>query len=368
MTKKHRTGLQSKISHIFAGVPIPKKSRSGPKSEKPENEQSVSEPKPSQEEAQIEKTISKKQPLPSQLPDEETPIIEQLTEQSIEKDDKSEEVITAEENNHIFSTDKPIVEEPVLEIQDEAQPAQKPFVKQQQELKVTDEKKTPITKESEIDEPYIEKSDSLIDKSTAPIGSKFNVAEIRNPVETRMKPPLSRTLKADIAQTKTMQANKKTSRRLKGKRISKKQEMNPTKQKTMIALIVVLSIVLVLLLVKPFDRFSKNTSGNTAAVINNSQVPAASNFKAIEIDWPEPPVYDSDILRDPMELGQTIKESNELIVKGISFFLGKPLATIGEDQYEVDEEVIPGVKIIEITENYVKFERDGKAWTQYIGE
>ncbi len=364
MTKKHRTGLQSKISHIFAGVPIPKKSRPDSKSEKPEPEQNASELTPSQKEVQIEETITKKQPIPSKLPEEEQPVVEPSTEKIV----KNKEGITAEEKNQESSSDKPIIEEPVLEIKNEAPPTQKPVIEQQPKLKPVSKKTMPTPKIPEADEPFIERREVLIDKPAAPIGSKFNMAKIREPAETQMKPPLSRTLKADVAQTKTIQSTRKTPQRLKSKRVAKKPETNPTKQKTMIALIVVLSIVLVLLLVKPFDRFSKNTQGSTATAINNSQVPAASNFQAIEIDWPEPPIYNSDVLRDPMELSQATQESKELIVKGISFFQGKPLATIGEEQYEVGEEVISGVKIIEITENYVKFEKDDKAWTQYIGE
>jgi len=372
MTKKHRTGLQSKISHIFAGVPIPKKSRPGSKSEKSESEQNSHELTSPQKETQTEEIVINKpeenQTISSKLPDAEQLVVKPLAAQSTEEVIKSKEEISEAEKNQESSIDKPNIEEPVLEIQDEAPPTQKPVIEQQPEIKADSEKVKPTPNISEADEPFIEKREVVIDKPAAPIGSKFNVAEIREPVETLKKPPLSRTLKADIAQKRTKQTTRKTPQRLKSKRIAQKPATNPARQKTMIALIIVLSIVLVLLLVKPFDRFSKNTSENTYTPANTSQVPAASNFQAIEIDWPEPPVYNSDVLRDPMELGQATKESKELIVKGVSFFQEKPLATIGKEQYEVGEEVISGVKIIEINENYVKFERDGKTWTQYVGE
>ena len=388
MTKKHRTGLQSKISHIFAGVPIPKKSRPRSEPEKPEPEQDVSELKLSQEEEpQIEETVTQEsteeQPVTSQLPDDEPLVVESVDEQSTEIEDESEKDIAAEEKIQEPAIDEPIVEEPVLEIQDEASPVQEPVIEQQSELKETDEKQVipiPVPKEPEIAEPIVEESaveipvnvppvkEPVIEKPSAPMGSKFDVTEVEEPVETQKKPYLSRTLKADVAQARTMQVTRKAPKRLKSKRITKKPATSPTRQKTMIALVIVLSIVLVMLLVKPFSRFSQSTSGNTGAATNGSQVSAVRNFQDIKIDWPEPPVYNSEILRDPMELGQATKESKQLIVKGISSVAGKPLATIGKDQYKVGDEVIPGVIIKEITEKYVEFERDGETWTQNVGE
>ena len=260
---------------------------------------------------------------------------------------------------------------------------QEPVIEQQSEFKETGEKQVkpiPVPKEPEIAEPIVEESaveipvnvppvkEPVIEKPSAPIGSKFDVTEVEEPVETQKKPYLSRTLKADVAQARTMQVTRKAPKRLKSKRITKKPATSPTRQKTMIALVIVLSIVLVMLLVKPFTRFSQGTSGSTGAAANGSQVSTLSDFQNIKIDWPEPPVYNSGILRDPMELGQATKESKQLIVKGISSVGGKRLATIGIKNYGVDQEVIPGVKIVEITENSVKFERDGETWTQNIGE
>ena len=414
MTKKNRTGLQSKISHIFAGVPIPKKSRPVPKPDKPESESDAyelslaKEDEPHVEEKEIQES-PEEQPMPLQSQDEEQLIMEPSEEPLREVKDKGKEDVAAEEQIQEPSVDeqkqelketvakqdtpislpkepevdKPVVEEPVLEIQDEGSTEQEPVIEQKPELKETVAKQVkpiPKPKEPAIDEPVVEEpvmeipvdvppvKEPVIEKPAAPIGSKFDVTEIDEPVETQKKPPLSRTLKADIAQTKKMQAARKVPKRLKSKSITKKPATNPTKQKTMIALVIVLSIVLVMLLVKPFSRFSQNTGGSTGVAVNVSQVPTVSNFQAIKIDWPEPPVYNSAILRDPMELGQATKESKQLTVKGISSVGGKRLATIGIKNYGVGDEVIPGVKIIEMTEDYVKFERDGETWTQNVGE
>jgi hypothetical protein len=340
MAKKSRTGLQSKISHIFAGVPIPKKkrSRSKPSSSKPEPD--AIEITQSQDEKILTEELviqepSVEQPLPPQPQDDKPLVVETPIEQPMEVEDQSEKHLAPEPLPEESSVKESIVKKPVMEIPVE----------------------TPLVKEPIVEEPSI------------PFGSTLDVIEPQESVETQQKPPLSRTLKADVAEKSAVRISRKAPIKSKDKRFGIKPATSPTGQKIKIALIIVLSIVLVILLVvKPFSWSPQNIDGDPGTIPNGSQISIFNNIRGIEVDWPEPPIYNPDELRDPMELSSAqdiFAATQELIVKGITISETKKYALIGIQIVE-EGDVIFGVRVVKINPDSVVFEKDGETWIQEI--
>ncbi|MHC4074274.1 MAG: hypothetical protein ACYSW0_07540 [Planctomycetota bacterium] len=142
-------------------------------------------------------------------------------------------------------------------------------------------------------------------------------------------------------------------------------------------MVLVLSILLVVVLARPFGASRRNPAGPGAAGQPTAGISAKTNA---EIGWQRPDVYPAH-LRDPMSLdsqGQPVivKRSN-WTVTGITTSEDRSIASIETQtmqdgriviQTETVEEgdTVLGATIVEISRSTVTFEKDGDTWKQEV--
>lgn len=154
-------------------------------------------------------------------------------------------------------------------------------------------------------------------------------------------------------------------RRKKEKLASPRAGVSPARQKVAVAMVVVLTILLVVLLVRPFQKRTPMpvTSGTTVQA--KAGVLSRAN---IRIDWPVPQKY-SENLRDPMILNAAqevrVETPGVLDVRGITYSEDRKFAVIGTKTVQ-EGDTVEGATIIKINPNSVEFERDGKRWIQEV--
>ncbi|MBN2181279.1 MAG: hypothetical protein JW715_05145 [Sedimentisphaerales bacterium] len=322
MAKKTRSGLQSNISHIFAGVPVPKKKQPDHTKDKPESSESETV---KAEEMPVEKP-PEKQPAPSEISREKPPVTESLAQESF----ISQSPIEQKKN------EQPLVE-PVVD-------------------------KKPIIKEPSVGQP------------SAPYNEAIELPDIEEPIEAIQSSPAvgSPVLpKSNVAEQRMVTGPQKVSFASKQKRIKRvksKAGVNPRKQTTMVVLAVSLSILLFFLLVKPFGksprRISDSRTGRTP-----TQQSSKIGRRDVAIDWTAPSEYPTEI-RDPMLLSsqqQFYSKTWKPNLVGIVYNENQKYAIIGKEIVKEGEE-INGLKIIKINKDSVEFERDGQKWTQEVRE
>lgn len=137
------------------------------------------------------------------------------------------------------------------------------------------------------------------------------------------------------------------------------------RQKTAVAMVVILSVLLVVLLVRPFQKPAPRPAASGTA--GQAKATVASRT-SIRIDWPIPQKY-PETLRDPMILSaqQEVKIETPvtLVVKGITYSEDRKYAVIGTTTVQ-EGETVEGATVIKINPNSVEFERDGIRWTQKV--
>jgi len=154
-------------------------------------------------------------------------------------------------------------------------------------------------------------------------------------------------------------------RRKKERLVVPRTSVSSARQKVAVAMIVVLSILLVVLLVRPFQKRTPMpvTSGTTVQA--KAGVSARTN---IRVDWPVPQKYPENI-RDPMLLGASQKVVTQtpdvLVVKGIVTSEDVRVAVVGTEMLK-EGDTVQGATIIKINPNSVEFEKDGKRWIQEV--
>ena len=169
--------------------------------------------------------------------------------------------------------------------------------------------------------------------------------------------------------------------KLKTKIFSRNSGVGSGRQKTMVLLIPILSIVLIFVLTRvlstPARTLAKPQAPNPAGAAANSDD---------RIAWEIPAAYPA-ALRDPMELPSAMapepepnepqqqgpngdvvevtEDTEKLIVKGILHSEDRPAAVIGAKiVYEGD--VVLGATVVKINQNTVEFSREGERWTQNV--
>ncbi len=312
MKKKNRTGLQSKVSHIFAGVPIPKKRRS--RSGMPEQE---SETKDSQQTPDTQ--ISAEEPLTL-----EPPVVEPPKQQTPQTQKQAEATPDEEKSNTLPQSEEPVLKQlPMIELP-EAQPS-------------------------------------------IPLRQTIEPPEIDEHVEAVKEPFPGKSVKAGITKQKAAKTPRKTTIRSKDKRSASKAGPSSRKQTTMVILVIALSVLLFFLLFKPFSKSSYNITGPGASQPVGSQPASQTSAANIAIDWQIPDVYPTNI-RDPMILGsqqQFYSETWKPNLVGLVYNEEQKYAIIGTEILQEGEE-INGVKVLKINKDSVEFERDGQKWTQVV--
>lgn len=189
----------------------------------------------------------------------------------------------------------------------------------------------------------------------------------QKPVEPLPAAPRPKVTEIKVPEQITKQIPRKISRRRKDKLFAPKAGVGSSRQKSGIILFVVLSTALVIVLARPYlTSLRKPAASRTAGQTNTGNSTKAN----IEIDWPMPPVYSTD-LRDPMELGSRqqirVETSDGLVVRGISYSEDRKYAVIGTQTVQEGDIVLgTKIRIKKINPNSVEFEEDGKTWTQEV--
>ncbi len=345
MAKKHRTGLQSKVSHIFAGIPLPKKRRSrtrqpDKKSDSNELLQTPAEQLPVEE-----------QPVALEIHVEQTPVVESMAEESSALKTPEEQKQFEEPPVEQLMAPQPQIEEPAVEqpITPETPTQEKPDTQPQVE--------EPIRGQPPLIEPPVE-------QASVPFSQTIEFPVIEEPVEALQEPSSVKPLKTSITEKSVVKIPRKVSVRPKGKRLASRTRISSRRQTTMVILVIALSILLVFLLVKPFAKSPQNITGSGVVGPVRSRLAAQTD---IVIDWQTPDVYPTDI-RDPMLLAsqqQFYSKTWKPNLIGLVYNEKQKYAIIGTEIVQEGDE-INGVKIIKINKDSVEFERDGQSWTQEV--
>ena len=154
-------------------------------------------------------------------------------------------------------------------------------------------------------------------------------------------------------------------RRKKERIVAPRAGVSSARQKVAVAMVVILSILLVFLLVRPFQNRPSSPAVSGPAGQARAGVSPKANIK---IDWPVPRKY-PESLRDPMLLGAmqevVTQTPGVLVVKGITYSEDRKFAVIGTETFK-EGDMVQGATIIKINPNSVEFEKDGKRWTQEV--
>ncbi len=146
------------------------------------------------------------------------------------------------------------------------------------------------------------------------------------------------------------------------------------RQKIMMALIPVLFIIMIFMFRQVLWKEPEKTK---AASDNDKVIITVAKSSGSEIDWKVPDPLPVD-MRDPIKIkiekshvSDQIKSSNndieELDVKSILYTEDKPSAVIG-DRIVYLNQTVNGVTVVEIHQEYIVCEKNGKRWQQRVNE
>lgn len=320
MTKKDRTGLQSRISHIFSGVPIPKKSHLA-------GDGSIAAPKP--EESDV-----------TQMPASAEDVIEWKTE-------------------HQADTGNSVIEKPVSESQSPRQTPAEEDSKQTtpaEQISIIQNTEN-IAQDTEYSAPQFIAGAEAGSSLDIPKESPF----IEPPVKTPVRVP------AFVIEKKAVPpGHQKSTPRPKVKAKAKagrpKTDAGWRRQKVQLAVLIGFSILLVFILFNPFKVYSRAISP-AGAGLKEPALTVGTDNAIIKVNWLVPLDYPPDI-QDPMGASVMPVEPQSLIpiVTGITISEDKRQVVISGYPYPVDEgQQINGFTVSKIpTEKEVIFEKDGQ--------
>ena len=362
MAKKNRTGLQSEVSHIFAGVPIPKKrrSRSGRHEQKPETkeetQQTPAEQPPSEQPAAepiAEESLTQQSPM-EQEQIEETPVEQsQVTQPQIDQSTTEETPI-----EHLMAPQPQIEESEVEQPTVPGTPLEEPIIveipaEEKQDIKLPVERPT-------FEQPTV--MEPSVDQSPVPFSDTIEVPELEEPLEAVKQPASVMPPKTRVAKESAAAVPRKVSVRKKDKRFVSKSSASSRRQKTMVILVIALSILLFFLLVKPFKKLPQNITGRELAASANFGNNVKPDIDSMKIEWTVPDIYPTG-LRDPMKESsaqQLYSKTGTPIVRGISYSVEQKYAIMNTGDIVQEGEDIFGWKVLKINPDSVIFEKDSK--------
>jgi hypothetical protein len=160
--------------------------------------------------------------------------------------------------------------------------------------------------------------------------------------------------------------------RMKDKLFAPKPGVGTSRQKVMVVLVPVLSIVLILVLVKVFSVPSR-----TIAEYREVEPAGTVAASAHEIDWEIPAPYPK-IYRDPMRFGSATTASSatekltdgstrKLNIKSIVYSEDNPSVVIGNRIVHEGDKVF-GATVVKINKDSVEFEMGEQRWKQNVRE
>jgi hypothetical protein len=336
--RKGKIGLQKEISRIFTGIQIPKKEGTGgignpvaPPSAHPAPPQAPA-PHTNPPESHTAAPVPPKTAVPS--PVQQSPVVHtNSAAAALSAQHTAPKSITS--TPHLFT-----IPEPPVGTSPKPQPSTESSVK----LPVYEK---PAAIDNVYEPPAINKNDNVYEPPpSAPQSSVGNIKIQQAPKKQWLNIVL------------------KIVNDLKNKLPLPKSGVNQTRQKIMIVLIPVLSLVFIIVLIKVFRAPSVQppiaASGKTAAGTS-----ATGDGK---ITWEIPAIYPEN-LRDPMVLGavssQTGENAGKPSVKGIVYSEDHPIAVVG-DRIVSAGEVVQGITVVKINPDSVEFSKGDQKWTQEV--
>jgi hypothetical protein len=217
------------------------------------------------------------------------------------------------------------------------------------------------------DEPGSKTGGPVIPKPAVPKPMTPAVPTPQKLMEPSTPAPRPKVVEVKAPEQKTGLTAPKITRRRKNKLFAPKAGVSSSRQKAGIITFILLSIVLVIVLARPY--LTSNRNPDTSQTAGNTNT-GDSDMAKIKIDWPIPSVYSAD-LRDPMELGSQgqawVDTSGGVMVRGISYSEDRKFAVVGIHTVQ-EGDIVPGTKIRvkRINLNNVEFEEDGKTWVQQV--
>jgi len=198
------------------------------------------------------------------------------------------------------------------------------------------------------------------EQPAVPVSDTIEVSAIEEPAGVVKQPSPVIPLKTRAVKERVTAVPGKASVRAKERRPVSKSAKGPRKQKIMVVFVIVFSVLLVFLLVKPFKKSPQNTAGPvTSANASNNVKP---DIDRIKIEWTKPDIYPANI-RDPMRESseqQLYSETGTPVVRGISYGTESKYAVMNTGAIVQEGEEIFGWKVVKINPNSVLFEKDGK--------
>jgi hypothetical protein len=347
MTKKDRTGLQSKVSHIFAGVPIPKKSQ-------PAGSQDAAASKPQENDviqmsSEAEDTIEWKTEPQADIdisaapePVKEITFGQQHSTAGISHEVPKPKEIAAEDSLHSIET--------IPDDEKTGQPlrAYKPDVGQNLALPAV-----PVLSAEPDSSDDIRKDKTVVEQTAH--------TSTRGPVTVIEKKSASVVSYKAAAKRKTGKS---------------KANAGQKRQKEMLVLFVGFSILLVLILFNPFRISSKAPVSSPVKELGNDSSVLKISGTPVTIKW-DVPDYPTDI-KDPMTEGTSLAKSVDKLqisVTAITVSLDRSNATIktnldnGSQLVHEGEKIEgTGITVTKIVAEYVEFEENGETWRLSQGE
>jgi hypothetical protein len=400
MDKKNRTGLQSKISHIFSGVPIPKKK---PHSELEKKDEFSKFQQPSTEDSKIETPVIEEKVVHFEQQDN---IIEiSLNEEPLKEMQEDLQFQVQGNAGDLENSEKSVIEQkPTIDlpedvftvVHDQDFQIESPKKAVEETYKKDSEKVSPSASETKISghgkdispekisalKHSLQKSMEIgkqVNKSltqeSKPESTKSVLNKKQDIFETKdtssvSKPYIGKNQPVEAAKSKNIRFPRKAPLKAAKKQQKSKASTDQPRQNVMIVLSIVLSIILIVVMGSRYNIFTSGSDDTSTVNPQSTPVNGAMSTGNVNIDWIQPPVY-PETIRDPMVLVadavNSVNKNGDFIVLGVSISNGQYLALIGTENFREGQEV-NGAKIIKITENNVEFEKDGVTWTQIVGE
>jgi hypothetical protein len=401
MDKKNRTGLQSKISHIFSGVPIPKKK---PHSEPDKKDEFSKFQQPSAEDNKIETPVIEEKVVHSEQQDNiieislnEEPLKElrgdlQFQVQGNAGDLENSEKSVIEQNPAIDLPEDvfTVVHDQDFQIEAPKKAVEETYKKDSGKVspsasdnKIPGDGKDISPEKSSAPKHSLQKSmeigkqpnkslaqESKSESTKSVLNKKQDIFETKD-TSGVSKPYINKNQSVESVKSKNIRFPRKAPLKTAKKQQKSKAGTDKPRQYVMLVLAIVLSIVLIAVMGGRYNIFTSGSDNSSTVNPPSPPVNGAVIIGGIDIDWVQPQVY-PDKIRNPFELvpdaGTSGNKNRDFIVLGISLNEnGQYLALIGTENFKEGQEV-NGAKIIKITVNTVEFEKDGVIWTQAIGE
>lgn len=191
---------------------------------------------------------------------------------------------------------------------------------------------------------------------------------VRPPVQPIPEIPPARVPPTAVPERKISQVPSRIPPRKKARAPGAGAGVSPTRQKVSIAMVLTLSVLLFVVLAKPFGarRSGRVAPGNSGPAVAGV-LPRAN----VKIDWPVPNVYPAD-LRDPMmaesQAEVPVETPGKLVVTAITYSEDRKIANVGTQMLS-EGDMVPGttIKVRTIEINRVEFEDEtGKTWWQEV--